>query len=789
VAGPPLLTCAVAALLGMAAVVPAQAAASTVPGAAAKASDSGTVRGWGYNSHGQLGDGTQTLPLTPVKFRLPGGVKVTSVRAGCTHSLALTATGRVLASGRNSAGQLGIGNTTNHVSPVYVKLPAGSKVTAVRAGCEFSLALTSGGKVLAWGDNIYGQLGDGTTIHRETPVRVHLPTGTKVKAISAGEQFGLALTTTGHILAWGRNTLGQLGNGTTTDSTVPVRVKLPPGASASSVAAGASHVLALTGSGKAYGWGYNGYGQLGDGTTTDTDMPVRVHLSVPGTGRVTALFAGCYHSLALTSTGKVLAWGRNDEGQLGNGSKTDSLTAVKVALPAGTKATAVSAGCLHSLALTATGRVLAWGDNVAAELGNGTTDNSDVPVLAHLATGLVASAIGAGPASESSFAIVHAAGARAHAVAASTSTGVLRAWGFNQDGQLGDGTTAVRKSPVTVKLPSGTKVSSVRSGCDSSVAVTSTGRVLAWGVLWDVNNIAAVTHVPFAIKLPSGVRASTARAGCGFSLILTTTGHVLAWGDNAYGQLGNGTTTNSATPVPVKLPSGTKVKAISAGCNHGLALTTTGKLLAWGHNAEGQLGNGTTTDSAVPAKVAVPSGTKFQAVSSGCDHVLALTTTRKVLAWGDNFNGELGNGTTTSTDSPITVHVALPGTGQVASLFAGCDHSLALTTKGKVLAWGYNAEGQLGNGTTTQHDSAVKVKLPAGTQVKSITASCLSSFALTSAGHVLAWGDNSDGELGNGYTTSRSTPVKVHLPAGFTAAGMGAGPDAFHSFAIVRRAK
>ncbi len=405
-AGLPPLTCAAAALLGLATVAPAQAAARA-PGAVAKASSARTVRGWGYNSFGQLGDGTRTLPLTPVKFHLPSGVKATSVRAGCTHSLALTTAGRVLASGRNSDGQLGTGNLMNHVNPVYAKLPAGTKVTAVRAGCEFSLALTSGGKVLAWGDNFYGQLGDGTKTHRETPVRVRLPAGTKVKAISAGEQFGLALTTTGHILAWGRNTLGQLGNGTNTDSSTPVRVKLPPGTSVSSVAAGASHVLALTGGGHAYGWGYNRYGQLGDGTTTDAIAPVRLHLPVPGTGRVTALFAGCYHSLALTSTGKVLAWGNNAEGQLGDGDKTDSPTAVKVALPAGTKVTAVSAGCLHSLALTASGRVLAWGDNAAAELGDGTRDNSDTPVRSHLATGLVATAIGAGAVSESSFAIVH----------------------------------------------------------------------------------------------------------------------------------------------------------------------------------------------------------------------------------------------------------------------------------------------------------------------------------------------------------------------------------------------
>ena len=373
--------------------------------------------------------------------------------------------------------------------------------------------------------------------------------------------------------------------------------------------------------------------------------------------------------------------------------------------------------------------------------------------------------------------------------AASTGAGTLRAWGDNEDGQLGDGTTTNRRNPAKVKLPRGTTVTSVRSGCETSVAVTSTGRVLAWGVLSIINNIVAISHIPVRIKLPGGAVARTARVGCSFSLILTTTGHVLAFGVNDSGQLGNGTTTNTATPARVHLHDSTKIKAISTGCHDSIALTTTGKLLAWGANAFGQLGNGTTTDSAIPVKVAVPAGTKIEAVSAGCDFVLALTTAGKVLAWGDNSHGQLGNGTTTSTATPVTVHVTVPGAGRVKSMFAGCAHSLALTTKGKVLAWGYNAFGQLGNGTTTQSDSAVKVKLPAGTNVRAITASCLSSLALTRAGHVLAWGDNGDGELGDGTMTSRSIPVRVHLAAGLIAIGVGAGPDVVHGFAIVRRAR
>jgi alpha-tubulin suppressor-like RCC1 family protein len=174
----------------------------------------------------QLGDGRTTQSNVPVEVKLPAGAKVTAIAAGCHHSQAVTSTGQVLAWGDNARGELGNGKTTSSDVPVRVKLPAGTKVTAIAAGCSQSLALTSTGRVLAWGDDAYGELGDGKTTQSDVPVEVKLPAATKVTAISGGAHHSLALISTGQVLAWGENG-GQLGDGNTTQRDVPVKVRLP----------------------------------------------------------------------------------------------------------------------------------------------------------------------------------------------------------------------------------------------------------------------------------------------------------------------------------------------------------------------------------------------------------------------------------------------------------------------------------------------------------------------------------------------------------------------------------
>lgn len=245
---------------------------------------------WGYNTDGQLGNGGTGSSDVPVNVSLPAGTTVTAVAAGALHSLAVTSAGGVLAWGYNADGELGNGGTTNSDMPVVVKLPKGTKVTAVAAGGYYSLALTSSGGVLAWGYNADGELGNGGKTNSDVPVKVKLPAGTKITAIAAGSSlegvggatFGpghsLAVTSTGGVLAWGYNTDGELGNGTKTPSDVPVRVKLPPGRKVTAIAAGELNSLAVTSSGAVLAWGGNNFGQLGDGSYQGSDLPVKVNL-------------------------------------------------------------------------------------------------------------------------------------------------------------------------------------------------------------------------------------------------------------------------------------------------------------------------------------------------------------------------------------------------------------------------------------------------------------------------------------------------------------------------------
>ncbi|CAB3392649.1 RCC1 domain-containing protein [Kyrpidia spormannii] len=200
---------------------------------------------------------------------------------------------------------------------------------ALAAGGNHSLVVTSDGTVWSWENNGHGQLGDGTTQRRETPG----PAGTMsgFRQISAGDGHTLALTQGGAVVAWGWNAFGQLGNGGSADSSTPVAVQgLATDSTIQAVAAGAYHSLALTSDGRVFAWGANSYGQLGDGTTNSALSAVQVQGLTTASTVAVAVAAGGNHSLALTNDGRVFAWGKNSSGQLGDGSTTSSDFPVQV---------------------------------------------------------------------------------------------------------------------------------------------------------------------------------------------------------------------------------------------------------------------------------------------------------------------------------------------------------------------------------------------------------------------------------------------------------------------------
>ncbi len=347
----------------------------------------GQVYAWGANATGQLGAGCASIVrcITPLLVEgLPAGDPVTAIAAGYGHSLAVTRLGRVYAWGDNTSGQLGNGSVQGNRGPVTVEgLPGSDPVVAVAASYVHSVALTRSGRVFAWGGNRFGQVGqDGATVIPLPKTVPGLPAGDPVVAIAAGAAHTLALTRAGRVYAWGDQGTGQLGAVTNGAHGAPVEVSdLPPSGRVSALAAGSIDGLAVLRAGEVYAWGDNGFGQLGHlDVGYFSSIPVVVQ-DVPRADHATSVAAGDYFSLALTRSGHIYAWGQNNDGQLGAGNNLDAGTAVAVpGQPFGDRVVAVAAGGAHSLAVTANGRVYAWGQNDDGQLGDGTTRSSDVPL-------------------------------------------------------------------------------------------------------------------------------------------------------------------------------------------------------------------------------------------------------------------------------------------------------------------------------------------------------------------------------------------------------------------------
>ena len=366
------------------------------------------------------------------------------------------------------------------------------------------------------------------------------------------------------VQCWGLNTYGQLGNGSSTQSTIPVLVT---GLSTAVVlGAGNSHSCALRFDGTIECWGLNANGQLGDGTTTDSSLPV----IVSGISSALDLTAGNDHNCARLDDDSVQCWGLNDNGQLGDGTTTQSDT--PVAVSGISTAKAVAAGAAHSCALLSSGGVVCWGLNSNGQLGNGGPTQSNTPVAV---SGIPTNATP--PVS----AIAIAAGGAHSCALLSDST--IECWGLNDHGQLGNNSTANQfVIPVIV----------------------------------------------------SGIHTATAiAAGVGYSCALLSNGTVQCWGLNANGQLGNGDTTDSRIPVAV---SGfiSPAVAIASGGSHSCALLSSGKINCWGLNANGQLGNGSTANSSTPvnvsgindaASIAGGNGHSCARISSGTSTVVDTT--------------------------------------------------------------------------------------------------------------------------------------------------------------------
>jgi alpha-tubulin suppressor-like RCC1 family protein len=573
---------------------------------------------WGSNSHGQLGrtgaGGSMPQPV-------PGLTDLVEVVAGGAHACARTAAGAVYCWGANAQGQLGDGSLSSRASPAPVA-GLGSGVVALAAGHEHSCAWLGAGEIRCWGENFYGQLGDGSTLDRPLPTPVASVLA-QVTGIAAGGARSCATTASGDLFCWGSNSWGELGSGDRWHQRLPIRVE---GTSARRVAVGVSANCSLSQAGSVQCWGNHGQGTLGDGT-----QPYAAAPAVVQSGAVAQVAAGLdgNHACSVDTVGVLRCWGDNLYGQLGTGWLQTRNVPTQIA----EGFELVAAGAEHTCAISQSGGLWCWGRNTYGQLGLGAYQDRLQPTpVPGLESGVLGLALGT------------------YHSCAITADRRLACWGRNLYGQLGNGNTLGQSSPVLV--PELEEVAEVAAGRDHTCARTADRVVRCWGSQQQgqLGNGVVSTNPSLlpgpVVGLAGGATAIT--AGRSHTCAIDSAGAAKCWGNAFLGALGNGDNVGSrSTPVQVVgLDSG--VAAIGAGSYHTCAALTAGGLRCWGNNAEGQGGIGSFEPPSnvllLPQPVLGLAGA-VKAVSAGTSHTCAIRADDDALhCWGWHQHGQLGLG-------------------------------------------------------------------------------------------------------------------------------------------------
>lgn len=349
----------------------------------------------------------------------------TVLEAGRYHSFAITTDGSLCGWGRNNYGQLGDGTTTDRNLPVYIK--PDTKFVAVSAHQWHTVAIDADGNLWAWGYNANGRIGDGTNAQRNKPVRIS--SGTIFIDIAVGGAHSMAIDSNGNIWGWGQNSKGQLGDGTTNDRWLPTQITTDT--KFKSIQAGWESSYAIDEYDNLWSWGDNGNGRLGDGTTTSKVLAVQI---LKGT-KVVSISAWDAHCLAIDSSGNLWSWGRNSSGQLGDGTTIDRSIPIKICN--GMTFFSASAGMHHSLALDSSGNAFIWGSQDSGALGNGQYSGRNLNPTQFM--------------NEISFSTILAGDCTSFALDIDNN---LWAVGYNQYGQLGNGSNSNIATPVEIRLDS-----------------------------------------------------------------------------------------------------------------------------------------------------------------------------------------------------------------------------------------------------------------------------------------------------------------------------------------------
>ncbi|MGB7587798.1 MAG: Ig-like domain-containing protein [Solirubrobacterales bacterium] len=763
----------------------------------------GTVRCWGYGEFGELGYGnTKTIgddetPASVGPVDLGAGRTASAITVGEFHTCAILDNGTVRCWGNGGSGKLGYGNTNSigdnetPGSAGPLDLGAGRTAVSLSAGDNHTCAILDNGTVRCWGANGYGQLGYGNTTvigDNETPAAagpVDLGAGRTAVEIAAGMTETCALLDNGTVRCWGNNSSGQLGTGgnanigdnETPGSVAPV--DFGAGRTAVAISVGYAHACAILDTGGVKCWGSGENGRLGYANTTNVYSPANVGTVDLGAGRTAvAIEAVDNHTCAVLDNGTLLCWGANTYSQLGYtnfgapvGDNETPGSVGPVNLGSGRNAVGVTGGKYFTCAQLDNGTVRCWGESYYGQLGYGnqnTVGDNETPGLA----GPVDLGTGHG--------VLETTTGTNHSCAL-FDTGVVRCWGLNSSGQLGDGNTANigdNENPGAGGIVDlgGRSAVEIAAGEAHTCALLDDGTVRCWGKgasgqlgYGNTENIGDnETPGSVAPVYLAGESAVAIAAGASHTCALMTTGTVRCWGLGTNGRLGYGNTENIGdTELPGEVAPvvlGASAVAISAGAAHTCARLADGTLRCWGLGTGGRLGYASTEsigDNETPSTAgAVNVGGSAVAIAAGGIHTCSRLTDGTVRCWGSGLNGRLGYANTTAIgDNETPSSAGAVNIGRTTAMItAGGNHTCARLTDGTVRCWGLATSGQLGYGNTENigdnetPSTTGPVDLGTGRSAIDISAGGSHTCAALDNGTVRCWGLATSGQLGYGNT-------------------------------------
>jgi alpha-tubulin suppressor-like RCC1 family protein len=335
----------------------------------------GQLWGWGSNYFAQLGDNTTVRKSSPIQT-IAGGTNWSSVSCGYAHTAAIKTDGTLWAWGSNSynaTGELGDNTTIDKSSPVQT-IAGGTNWSSVACGYRYTAAIKTDGTLWTWGYNLYGALGDNTTVRKSSPIQT-IAGGTNWNFVACGNYHTAAIKTDGTLWLWGSGTSGQLGDATIVSKSSPVQT-VTGGTNWSQVEGGFIHVAAIKTDGTLWTWGNNNFGQLGDNTTTSRSSPIQ---TIAGGTNWESVYCGKFFTAAIKTDGTLWTWGSNSYGQLGDNTSVIKSSPVQT-IAGGTNWSSVACGNDHTAAIKTDGTLWTWGYNYFGQLGDNTVTHRSSPI-------------------------------------------------------------------------------------------------------------------------------------------------------------------------------------------------------------------------------------------------------------------------------------------------------------------------------------------------------------------------------------------------------------------------